>query len=128
MGSRDKHHAFSLKFYDQGMSFPATKETRQKPSITACPYHTAVLELRPQQHGSHSTAVSRQLLQSVSRQRLQYVPPVGLTQDWCIGTSASCGCTCASARGAESDDLACEIEIIIRASGVAATVNLSGQE
>jgi hypothetical protein len=119
MDNHGRHDAFSLKFYNQGLSPPTTTEARRVPSNASCPYHAAVLGLRLQQIGSQSTIFSRQMLQNV--------PPSGLTQDWCIGSSANMGCTCASARGAGRDNMAREIEAIMRASEAAATATPSGQ-
>ena len=119
MDSNDRNDAFSLKFYNQGLSCPATNVIRRLPSDAPCTYHAAVLGPRPQQPGSHSATFSRQML--------QYVPPSCLTQDWSTGTSASCGCTCASARGIRGDNMAREIDTIVRASKIAATTNTSGE-
>lgn len=115
MGSRSRRDAFSIENHNHTMSSLAANEIRRLSSTAPCPYHAAVLATDFRQSGSQSATFTREML--------QYTPPLTLTQDWCIGSSASSGCTCASSGGPGGDNMSREIDAIIRASKVAAAAN-----
>ncbi|KAF1941433.1 hypothetical protein EJ02DRAFT_202337 [Clathrospora elynae] len=107
MSSYTRHDTFVIKFFNQGLVVPATNTTRASPSNTGCPFHSTIL-----------LPCHRQpVVQGVcSPQMLRYTPPVGLTQEFCVGTSASAGCTCAHPGQQNVDDMVREIEAIIQDS------------
>lgn len=73
------------------------------PPTTECPHHAALLRLNPH----HPVLTDPQALH-----RLQYTPPVGLTQTVRMGTSASAGCTCGNAIRDDTQDIFRELDVM----------------
>lgn len=77
------------------------------PLNTDCPHHAVLLQLNPQ----HPVITDPHALQ-----RLQYTPPIGLTQAVRMGTSASGGCTCDKKNRDDMKDISRELDIMARGS------------
>ncbi|KAH8698235.1 hypothetical protein GQ44DRAFT_84173 [Phaeosphaeriaceae sp. PMI808] len=85
-----QHNEFAIEFYNQGLSLPSAASTHTHAPNIHCPYHNPILCLP--EFSSRSEAPVR--LSRRDSNLLSWMPPLSLTQEYRIGTSTSCGCTC----------------------------------
>lgn len=79
---------------------------------TNCPHHAVLLQLNP-----HHPVLS----DPCDFRRLQYTPPIGLTQAVRIGTSTSSGCTCGKIKRDDMNDISRELDDIVGKSDTQST-------
>ncbi|OAL46782.1 hypothetical protein IQ07DRAFT_140953 [Pyrenochaeta sp. DS3sAY3a] len=96
----------------QRSKLPSKYAMDSMPLNTDCPHHAVLLQLNPQ----HPVITDPSALQ-----RLQYTPPIGLTQAFRMGTSASSGCTCDKINREDMKDISRELDIMARGSTTQST-------
>jgi hypothetical protein len=111
---RAQYDQFSIKYYDQGSPLPSQITPQALSFNAACPYHTVVL-------GPRTLQLTQEALQSASllqQDLLARMPPVGFTQEWRVGTSTSCGCTCAQSSTQSFNQFARDVDATVRGSSI----------
>ena len=96
--------------HNQGVAPPPMIQPPTRSGVD-CPYHAAIIRLRPRQvipQGLHP------------KQRLQYTPisdvPFAVVQSHSEGTAAAGGCICNSSARVDLNEFSRDIEAIIKAS------------
>ncbi|KAF1834703.1 hypothetical protein BDW02DRAFT_568812 [Decorospora gaudefroyi] len=104
MNVQTKEDAFSIQFFNQGLTAPPTNEVGTSTSTILCPHHLRQT-IPPGVHPA---------------QRLEYTPlselPIGLSGNCRVGNSASGSCNCGHGAGPLEDGMSRELDDIIQES------------
>jgi len=104
MAGHTNRNEFSSRFYNQGQTVPATSVASTTPPNINCPYHAPILEMAQRPATKETHPVLRFTNAPLS------ALPVGLSDKYRVGTSASGGCTCRHNTAIPKDAMARELE------------------